>query len=546
MAKINILALGGLDEAQRRLYILEIDSKMFILDSGIYQPLNNDFGIRQIVPNIEYLRLNKDKIKAVFLSSANRMNIGSLIQLINLKQDIEIYGSKTTIDSLPIFFKQYSKDWNTKVLDKETEVAGVKVNPVNTASTIPGALGYQFNTNDGNILYMTDYIIDSIKEFKVNQIKELSNVTKDNLLLITDSSNAVEKTPIASKLRIRNQVAKHLAKPNRFVATIYEDEIINAVELIQLAKESKRKIFFKSKTLYSLLKMMMDNKVIEEFPIRSTEQYKKEEANKSIVVLSGTRTKLYRSIELIIEANNEADFAFTSEDIVYLAALPQAGNEHVFADVTNKLAIIDPEVIKPNTDEKKLFGTTEFDIRNLIDLVNPEFIMPVSAYYKNMLAVENIAINAGMNKKQVILADNGEVFTINKKTSEGVTHKIKSKEIEPMVVESVGDSSINNDLIEERKALGKDGVVTISFLLKQEEQLITSDIDIQMKGLVMTRGNDEVLNKLRDMVYEAVDQYASTNQRATKAIPMLRKAMNRVFRENFKKVPTIIFNIAEI
>ena len=256
MAKINLLALGGLDEAQRRLYILEIDSKIFVLDSGIYQPLNNDFGIRQIVPNIEYLKLNKDKIKAVFLSSANRMNIGSLIQLINLKNDIEIYGSKTTLDSLPIFFKKFNNHWNVKVLNKEIDVAGVKVTPINTASTIPGSLGYKFNTTDGNILYMTDYIIDSIKEFKVNQIKELSNMNKDNLLLITDSSKAVEKTPISSKLRIRDQVLKHLSKPNRFVATIYEDEIINAVELIQLAKETKRKIFFKSKTLYELLKMM--------------------------------------------------------------------------------------------------------------------------------------------------------------------------------------------------------------------------------------------------------------------------------------------------
>lgn len=545
MAKINLLALGGLDEKQRRLYILEIDSKIYILDSGIYQPLNNDFGIRQIVPNIEYLKLNKDKIKAVFLSSSNRMNIGSLIQIINLKKDVEVYGSKVTIDALPILFGKNVNNWNTKIINNQVNVAGIEVKPIKIASTIPGTLGYQFHTNDGNILYMTDYIIDSIKEFNINQIVELNKLSNNNLLLITDSSNSTEKIAISSKFRIKDLVSKYLKQSKRFVITIYEDEIINAVELIELAKENKRKIFFKSKTLLSLLKMMMKNKAIEEFPIRSFEEFNENESNKSIVVLSGTRTKLYRSVELIIESHNKKDFAFDKNDIVYFAALPQPGNEHIFADVTNKIAIIDPDVVKPSSEEKKLFGTTEFDIRNLINLVRPRFVMPVSSYYKQLKEVHDIAIIAGMNKKNIIIGENGEIFTINKGVYEGVSQKIKEKEIEPMVVESIGDPSINNDLIEERKTLGKDGVVTISFIYQTETALLASDIDIQMKGLVISKGNDDVLNKLKEMVYEAADTYHETNQKITKSIPQLRKAMSRVFRENFKKVPTLIFNILE-
>jgi|GEM_PF-1550496 len=110
MLKINVLALGGLDEKEKRLYILEIDSKIYILDSGVYEPLNNDFGVQHFIPNMEYLELNRDKIKAIFLSSANRMNIGSLQQIINIKKDIEIYGSKITLDSLEVFFDVPTKE----------------------------------------------------------------------------------------------------------------------------------------------------------------------------------------------------------------------------------------------------------------------------------------------------------------------------------------------------------------------------------------------------------------------------------------------------
>lgn len=546
MAKINILALGGLDEKQRRLYILEIESKIFILDSGVYEPLNNDFGIQHFIPNYDYLNLNRDKIKAVFLSSANRMNIGSLSQIVSIKSDVEIYGSKTTIDSLGVFFGEQIVNWNTIVYEKgETKnISGIDVKAMNMASIIPGTYGYQFKTEDGNILYFTDYIFDSIKEYSVSPISELSELNNEkNLLLITDSSLSTEKVALSSKFRIRDLVKKYFNKEARLVTAIYEDEIINVVELIRLAKENKRKIFFKSKTLFKLINIMMSNGDIEEFPIRMFDEYKKEDANKSVIILSGTRTKLYKTIDILIEENNMDDFSFEAEDIVIFSALPQAGNEHVFADVSNRITIIDPIVVSLNKEDKKLFGTTEFDIRNMINLLNPEHVMPVSSYFTQMDMVKKIATENNVNPKKVILGDNGEIFTINKGTYEGITQKIK--EIAPKVVEEIGDISIDNNLIEERKSIGKDGVTTISFIYNKDKLAISSDIDIQMKGVVISRGQEKMIENIKELIIRTSDELSETNQHIKKGIPSIKKTLSKIFREGIKKVPTITFNIIE-
>ncbi len=547
MAKINIMALGGLDEKNRRLYILEIDSKIYILESGIYEPLNKDFGIQEIVPNLDYLKWNKDKIKAIFLSSANKMNIGSLAQIVNLKNDIEIYGSKTTIDSLPVFFKHRdTSEWNKNILNKNEirEISGIKVKTISLASIIPGAFGYQFITENGNILYFSDYIFDSISEYNLNPIKDLSKLNEEkNLLLISDVQNATEDLAISSKYKITNLVNKYLVKPGRFVISIYEDEIINVLELMKLAKINKRKIFFKSKTLFNLIKIMISNEEIEEFPIKLFSDYRDEDNDKAIIILSGTRTKLYKTIELLIEANNKNEFAFQKEDTVYFAALPQSGNEHVFAAVTNKISRVDLAFIKPEKNDKKLFSTSKFDIRNMINLIEPEFFMPVSAYYKQMLVSKSVAENNGVDKNKVIIGENGEIFTIKNGIYEGITQKVK--EINPMVIESIGDSVIHNELIEERKALGKDGIATISFIYNKEKFSISSDIDIQMKGLVISKGKNDVLDKIREQIIEASDKTAGEKTSITRAIPSLRKLISKIFRENFKKVPMILFNVME-
>ncbi|NQX83264.1 MAG: ribonuclease J [Mycoplasmataceae bacterium] len=546
MAKINILALGGLDEKQRRLYILEIDSKIFILDSGVYEPLNNDFGIQHFIPNMEYLSLNKDKIKAVFLSSSNRMNIGSLLEIVNIKPDVEIYGSKTTLDSLNIFFKGFAEEWKKIIYEKgETKkISGIEIKAINMASVLPGTYGYQFKTTEGNILYFTDYILDSIKEYEVSSISGFLPLINDkNLLLISGVSMAKENEALSSKFKIKDLVKKYFNKKQRLVVVVYENEIINVVELIELSRKNKRKLFIKSRTMFSLITMMIANGDIKEFPVKKYSEYREEDSAKSIVILSGTRTKLYKTIDTLIEAHNKNDFAFEKNDIVYFAALPQPGNEHIFAGVTNKISRIDPIVIKPSVNEKKIFGTTAFDIRNMIDLLKPNYFMPVSAFYTQLSIAKNIAEQNGMDSKKIIIGENGEVFTINKGIYEGINYRVK--EIESKVIESVGDVSINSKLIDERKSLGKDGIAIISFIYNIKKLVIASDIDIQMKGVVLSKGQEDVLDKIKELIIRTTDELSETKQNVKKGIPLIRKLITKIFRENFKKVPNILFNIME-
>lgn len=548
MAKINLLALGGLNEKQRRLYILDIDSKIFILDSGVYEPLNNNFGIQHFVPNIEYLRLNKDKIKGIFLSSANRMNIGSLQQIIKLKDDIEIYGSKSTLDSLDVFFKMKTSDWNKKVIKrKETiNVENIEMKAIALPSIIPGTFGYQFKTSDGNILYFTDYVFDSINEYNISLIEEIAFLTQEkNLLLISDSSLSTEKNSLSSQVRIIETMEKYFKKENRFVISIYEDEILNVVELIELCKKYNKKLFLKSNTLFELISIFMKNDEIESFPIKKYLEYdEKNDEKDSVVILSGTRTKLYKTIDLIVDAHNKKDFVFEENDIVYFAALPQAGNEHIFANVTNKIMRINLNFLKPIKDQKKIFGTTSFDIRNVINLIKPTFFMPVSAYYTQLNAAREIAIKNEVIEKNIFVGDNGEIFTILNGISKGKTHEIA--EINSKVIESIDETSIDNELIEERKSIGKDGVATISFILNKENKIICSDIDIQMKGVVISAGQENVLEEIKDLIIRTSDELFEKRTLISKSTPLLKKTIGKIFRINFNKVPQLIFNIMEI
>ena len=121
MAKINFIALGGVQENGKNLYVLEIDDRIFVLDCGLKHPSSELYGVDIIVNNISYLVENKDRIVGVFLSHAHDDHIGGVS---NLLKEIKtnIYGSKFTLtilkDRLAEDGIQYEDDQLIEVTNK--------------------------------------------------------------------------------------------------------------------------------------------------------------------------------------------------------------------------------------------------------------------------------------------------------------------------------------------------------------------------------------------------------------------------------------------
>ena len=58
-----IIALGGVRENAKNLYIVEINDSIFILDAGLKYPENEQLGVDFVIPNLDYLIENRDRIK---------------------------------------------------------------------------------------------------------------------------------------------------------------------------------------------------------------------------------------------------------------------------------------------------------------------------------------------------------------------------------------------------------------------------------------------------------------------------------------------------
>jgi len=81
-SNIKLIALGGVRENGKNLYVAEVDDSIFVLDVGLKYPENEQLGVDYVVPNMDYLFENKERIAGVFLTHGHADAIGALPNLL--------------------------------------------------------------------------------------------------------------------------------------------------------------------------------------------------------------------------------------------------------------------------------------------------------------------------------------------------------------------------------------------------------------------------------------------------------------------------------
>ena len=61
MAKLKIIPLGGLGEIGKNLTVYEYGQDIIVVDCGLGFPDEELYGIDAVIPDITYLRQNKDR-----------------------------------------------------------------------------------------------------------------------------------------------------------------------------------------------------------------------------------------------------------------------------------------------------------------------------------------------------------------------------------------------------------------------------------------------------------------------------------------------------
>lgn len=548
MSKINIFSLGGLNENGKNMYVVCVDDDILVLEAGLQYADEQTLGIDYMIPNIDYLKQNKERIRGIFLTHGHDENVGAITDIIDYLPNIPIYASPFTYNIVKQELLEYDKNISSLVkieANKPVDVGNLKVYPVSLSHSIPDNFGYAIYTPDGIIFYASDFVFDStMRGAYKTDLGKLAYIGKQGVLcLMSESLYANKEGYTAPNHRIQSLIRETLVKSNgRIIFNVLNSHLYRIQELFNEVEKTDRKIVVMGKRLQNII----DNAIKEDY-LHIDSKYIGDLSNindENVVILnSNERYKPYYNILKIVDGYDKY-VTLTSSDTVFLATPVYEGREKTFYKLLDKIAKIGCEAVVLSPKKYLSYHASKEDLMMMIELMNPKYYFPIKGEYSEQVANGDLACMVGVDKDNIILKENGSVATI-------VDGKLidEFKEVRVGNISIDGDSSndIGELVLKDRELLSNNGIVIVSATIDKKSKQIIAGPEILTRGFIYVKDSVQLIDDMKNICSSIIlDNTHNGYVDYTKIKNTIRDELSKFLFEQAGNKPMIINVIQEI
>lgn len=547
MSKIKIFSLGGLNETGKNMYIVDVDNDIFVLDAGLKYADDKMLGIDYIIPNFDYLKENKERVKGIFITHGHDGQMGAISEIIEAIPEINIYGTKFTIEILKEELNDANiENNNLHVIEphRNLNFGNVSIFPISVTHSVPGSVCYVIDTEDGAIVYTGNFVFDQTMqgEYKTD-IGKLAYVGKKGVLcLMSESTYAEKKGYTAPNNRITQVITKTLDQnEGRIIFNISQTQFYRIQELFEEIMKTDRKVVILGKRLENMIYNAIDMKYID-FNKKKIGSIKNINDSNVVVIVSDERERPFSNISRIIKGYDKF-LKITEEDTVVFASPVYEGMEKRATRVYDDVAKIGSNLIILSSSYLSNHASSE-DLMMMINLMNPKYYFPVIGEYKQQVENANNAKKIGYTDENIILKLNGMVTEFRNGKLIETNEFIKIDEI-LIDGKTVGD--ISELVIKDRELLSDNGIVLVSATLDKKTKKILAGPEILTRGFIYVKENIDIIKEAEKISLEVINENIKNNYVEFNKIKLgIREKLGKYLYKETECKPMILIVMQEV
>jgi ribonuclease J len=440
---IEVKTVGGYSEVGKNCTAIKIGDEAVIFDLGIqlenYIRLTEDEDIQNIsthelvkagaLPDLRTIDSWKDLVVAVVPTHAHLDHIGAIPYLSD-----EFYA--------PIIGTPYTAAVIRAILDNNNKIlknrivalnpnSGMKITDdisvefINITHSTPQTAIAAIHTKEGTILYANDFKIDNNPQIGLKpNFERLKEIAKNGVkLLIIDSLYAeyARKTPSeeVAKSMLKDVLLSTNSKGNAIFVTTFSSHIARLKSIIEVSRKLNRKVIFLGRSLSKYVTAAEDVGIVKfsddveilGFGRQVRRRLKELSARKGEYVIVCTGHQGEKEAVLSKIAKDKLHFKFEKEDIIVFSCtvIPSPTN------IANRKELEEELIEKGLRIFKDVHvsghGSRE-DLREMIKLVNPEYIIPAHSNLPGEKALAELAYEMGYSKDKVFVLKNNQKVEI--------------------------------------------------------------------------------------------------------------------------------------
>ncbi|NLA85843.1 MAG: ribonuclease J, partial [Clostridiales bacterium] len=420
--KLRITALGGLNEIGKNLYVYEFGGDILIVDCGLGFPDDDMYGVDIVIPDFTYLVKNKSKVRALVLTHGHEDHIGAIPYLLR-ELNVPIYATPMTAGLIQVKLTEHglleTTTINTLNPGEFFKVGCFRVEFIHINHSIPGAVSLAIKTPVGMIVHTGDFKIDTtpISGGMINLARfgELGN--KGVLALLADSTN-VEKPGYSISEKKVGEGFTELFRgcTSRILVTTCASNVHRIQQVINCAAKFGRRVAVSGRSMENILKVSTELGFMDvpKGVLMELNQIKSMPPEKVVIITTGsqgeTMSALYR-----IAFSDHRQVEIKPGDRVIISASAIPGNERSVTRVVDELVRRGAEVFyDKHSDLHDSCHAYQEALKMLMALTKPNFFVPLHGEYRHLSAHAKIALQMGVEPKNIVISDIGQVIELTK------------------------------------------------------------------------------------------------------------------------------------
>ena len=509
--KVKVAFLGGLEEIGKNICVIECDDDIIVVDCGLGFPDDDMFGIDLVIPDFTYLEKNVDRIRGVFLTHGHEDHIGGIPYLLRT-MDLPIYGTRLTLGIIENKLLEHRLDFDPELIcvnAGDTVKAGCfSVEFIRVNHSIADACCLAIHTPVGILLHTGDFKLDLTPiEGEPMDISRLGQLGKEGVqLLLCESTNAERSGYTPSERVVGNSLDGifTIHSDKRIVIATFSSNVHRVQQIIDASVKHGRKVAVIGRSMTNIVRAAqdLDYMRIPEGTLIDVTEIKRYNPEKVTIITTGSQGEPMSGLYRMAFAEHDK-VELGSKDLVVISASAIPGNEKMVDKIINEFSKRNVSVFRDNSVEVHVSGhACQGEIKLMLALTNPKYFMPIHGENKHLAANREIAKQMGVPATNIFVGEIGKVLEISA-TEAKWNGTIPAGKV---LIDGYGIGDVGNIVLRDRRHLAEDGIIVVVCAMSSDGAGLLSGPDIVSRGFVYVRESEELMDEVRQIAAEAIEE----------------------------------------
>ena len=498
----KVVVLGGLGEVGKNMYCVMHKNDIVIIDAGISFPESDLLGVDYVLPDFTFLKENEDKIRALLITHGHEDHIGAIPFLLSQINIPAIYAPNQAKELISVKLTDRNIRYDNLFVyteDTKLKFGEIEVEFFRITHSIPDSHGISLTTPNGRIVTTGDFKLDLTPIGPMADLYKMATLGHEGVdLLISDSTNALNDGYSASESKVDGALGEMFDryKNNRIIIATFASNIYRLKHIFETCYKHNRKICIFGRSMENNINISINGGYINHKELLvSPEEANNLKPNEVTILCTGSQGEPLAALSRISNGTH-IQIKLRPDDIVIFSSSAIPGNALSISKTINKLYLKGVQVYtnKALADLHTSGHANEDELKLMIRLIQPKYLMPFHGDYRMLKRHANIGIECGIPKENTFVLKNGDSLSL-------VDHKITRSESMPgddIYVDGNRIGEIGSAVLKDRQMMARDGilVVIINVDMKKHELLIKPNITT--RGFILINENEDLLKKIEE------------------------------------------------